>query len=131
MGNHISIKKTQKCLILGGCGFIGSHLVDELLERGYEVTLFDKINVNTRNIAQHLKKVKLIHGDFANPNDIKKAIQNIDIIFHFIGTTLPQSSTQNPVYDLESNVIATIQMLEMARSANIGKIIFASSGGQR
>jgi UDP-glucose 4-epimerase len=123
------MEKTQKCLVLGGCGFIGSHLVDKLLERSYEVTLFDKTNVNTKNIAQHLNKVKLVHGDFANPEDLKKAIQNIDIIFHFIGTTLPQSSTQNPVYDLESNVIATIQMLEIARSANVAKIIFASSGG--
>ena len=122
-------KGKLKCLVLGGCGFIGSHLVDGLLDNGYEVIIFDKENVDTKNIKHNLNKIKLIKGDFANENDITGAIKDIDHIFHFIGTTLPQSSTQNPIYDIESNVISTIKMLEITRSANIKKIIFASSGG--
>ncbi|MFH0813333.1 MAG: NAD-dependent epimerase/dehydratase family protein, partial [Pseudomonadota bacterium] len=50
-------------------------------------------------------------------------------IFHFIGTTLPKTSTDNPVYDIQSNVVSTLNMLELAAKAKIKKIIFASSGG--
>jgi UDP-glucose 4-epimerase len=118
-----------RCLVLGGCGFIGSHIVDGLLEKGYKVLIFDKENVNTKNISHNLNNVELIEGDFANENDMRMAIKDIDYIFHFIGTTLPQSSTQNPIYDIESNVISTIKMLEIAKTDNVKKIIFASSGG--
>ncbi len=108
---------------------MGSHLVDGLLDNGYEVIIFDKENVDTKSIKHNLNKIKLIKGDFANENDITMAIKDIDYIFHFIGTTLPESSTQNPAYDIESNVISTIRMLEIVKSTNIKKIIFASSGG--
>lgn len=118
-----------RCLVLGGCGFIGSHLVDALIDQGYQVVIFDKVNVDTKNIYHVINKIELITGDFANQDDLKNVIRNIDYIFHFIGTTLPQSSTENPIYDIASNVIPTIQLLEIARSASVKKIIFASSGG--
>ena len=122
-------KPGKRCLVMGGCGFLGSHLVDHLLARGYEVKVFDRIKVNTDNIQPHLKKIELIRGDFANQEDFKVAVQNTDYIFHLIGTTLPQSATQNPIYDLESNVVSTIHLLEVARGAGVKKVIFASSGG--
>lgn len=119
----------MRCLVLGGCGFLGSHLVDGLLNKGYEIVVFDKVDVDTKNINHNLNKVDLIEGDFTNKNDLQRAIRDIDYIFHFIGTTIPQSSTQNPVYDIESNVISSINLLEIAKSGNVKKIIFASSGG--
>jgi UDP-glucose 4-epimerase len=70
-----------------------------------------------------------MEGDFSNHEDIKKAIAGMDIIFHLVSTTLPKSSNDNPVYDISSNVISTIHMLEGARSAGIRKVIFFSSGG--
>jgi UDP-glucose 4-epimerase len=118
-----------RCLVLGGCGFLGSHLVDGLLDSDYEVAVFDKVNVDTKNIEHSLTKVDLIKGDFANRNDLERAIKGVDCVFHFIGTTLPESSTQNPVYDIETNVISSISLLEFAKSANVKKVIFASSGG--
>jgi UDP-glucose 4-epimerase len=118
-----------RCLVLGGCGFIGSQLVDGLLDKGYKVVIFDKIKVDTKNINHNLKRTNLILGDFANKDDLRRAVRDIDYIFHFIGTTLPQSSTENPIYDIQSNVISTINLLDLSRSAGIKKIIFASSGG--
>jgi len=118
-----------RCLVLGGCGFLGSHLVDGLLDKGYEIVVFDKVDVDTKNINHNLNKIDLIEGDFANKNDLQRAIRDIDYIFHFIGTTLPESSTKNPVYDIETNVISSINLLEIAKSGNVKKIIFASSGG--
>lgn len=119
----------MRCLVLGGCGFLGSHLVDGLLDKGYEIVVFDKVDVDTKNINHNLNKIDLIEGDFANKNDLQRAIRDIDYIFHFIGTTLPESSTKNPVYDIETNVISSINLLEIAKSGNVKKIIFASSGG--
>lgn len=119
----------RRCLVLGGCGFIGSHLVDRLVHRGYEVRIFDKSKVDTRNIKQHLNGIELVMGDFANKDDLRQGLKKIDYVFHFIGTTLPQSSTENPIYDIESNVVSTINMLEIAKSNAVKKIIFASSGG--
>ena len=119
----------MKCLVLGGCGFLGSHLVDGLLSSGYEVVVFDKLGVDIKNIRHSLDKVSLVKGDFVNKNDLEGVVRGIDYIFHFICTTLPQSSTQNPIYDIETNVVSTINLLEMAKSAGVKKIIFASSGG--
>jgi len=96
---------------------------------GYSVKVFDKTKVSTNNIQKHLNSIELVRGDFANKEDLKLAIRDTDYIFHLIGTTVPQSATQNPIYDLESNVISTINMLEIAKRAGIKKIIFASSGG--
>lgn len=123
------LKSANRCLVLGGCGFIGSHLVDHLLAHGYRVKVFDKLKVNTDNVQPNLKNIELVRGDFANQEDFKRAVHNTDYIFHLIGTTLPQSATQNPIYDLESNVISTIHLLEIAKGAGVKKIIFASSGG--
>jgi len=71
----------------------------------------------------------MMEGDFNNETNVARAIKGIDYIFHFIGTTLPKTSTENPVYDLESNVISTIKLLNLAVQEKIKKIILSSSGG--
>ena len=130
MIEHRMMGETRsRCLVLGGCGFIGSHVVDGLLKKGYEVVIFDKHHVNKKNVIHNLERIELVEGDFANEDDVKRAIKDIDYIFHFIGATLPQSSTQNPIYDVESNVISTLKVLEIARTNHVKRIIFASSGG--
>ena len=118
-----------KCLILGGCGFIGSHVAEGLLDAGYGVRVFDKINVSTRNIDHLVNDIELFEGDFTNEEVVSEAVRGVDYIFHFIGTTLPKTSTDNPVYDVESNVIATLKLLDIAAREHIRKVIFSSSGG--
>ncbi len=119
----------QRCLILGGCGFIGSHLADALLSSGYDVRLFDKQNVDTRNIEHILHRIELHRGDFTNPADITAALENVTYVFHLIGTTLPSRSNENPRYDLESNVGGTLSLLDAAVQVGVRKVIFSSSGG--
>lgn len=124
------LKKTrEKCLVLGGCGFLGSHTAESLLESGYTVRVFDKVKVDTENIDHIIGDIEMVEGDFTNAKDVAQAIKGIDYIFHFIGTTLPKSATENPVYDLESNVVSTLKLLHLATHEKIKKIIFASSGG--
>ena len=119
----------MKCIIYGGGGFIGSHLADGLCREGNEVTIFDKQNFKRDNILHITDKINIIEGDFANEIDIKNSIEGQEIIFHLVSTTLPSSSNQNEIYDVESNLISSLHLLREAVSHNIKKIIFISSGG--
>jgi len=118
-----------KCLILGGGGFIGSHLCDELIEKGYSVTVFDKLNFTPKNISHLGSKIKIIEGDFLNEKDLKNALNGIDIVFHLVSSTVPASSNDNPVYDIETNLIPTLHLLNECLKQKIKKVIFLSSGG--
>jgi UDP-glucose 4-epimerase len=126
-GNNMG---ASRCLVLGGAGFIGSHVVDALVESGHKVTIFDLPRHNKDNISHHLDRVKIIEGDFTNEADLRSAIvPGTDYIFHMIGTTLPQSSNDNPIYDVESNVIGTLKLLRLAVNVGVKKVVFISSGG--
>jgi len=117
------------CLVLGGAGFIGSHIVDSLVARGHRVRIFDLPNINTLNLKQCIHSVEVLSGDFNNVNDILPALESVDVVVHLVGTTLPGPSNENPAYDVESNVIGTINLLKQAVAAGVKKIIFSSSGG--
>jgi UDP-glucose 4-epimerase len=123
------MSKKGRCIIYGGGGFIGSHLCDELLSSNYEVTVFDKLNFSRRNI-QHLDgRIKVIEGDFNNEVDLKNSLKGVDYVYHLVSSTLPASSNLNPIYDVETNLISTLRLLEECRGNSIKKIIFISSGG--
>ncbi len=119
----------MRCLVLGGGGFIGSNLSYGLIEAGHEVSVFEKECLSKSNLPEIEKLIRWIEGDFLNPEHLKTAVKGMDVIFHSIGTTLPQSSNESPVYDITSNVVPTIHLLESAYEAGVKKIIFFSSGG--
>lgn len=123
------MKKSKNCIIYGGGGFIGSHICEELLNDGYEVTVFDKLYFDKRNISAFRNRVNVIEGDFYNEKDIKKSLKGQDIVFHLVSSTLPANSNLNPAYDVETNLIATIKMLDRCRDYKVSKVIFISSGG--
>jgi len=119
----------KNCLILGGGGFIGSHLCDELIKNGYEVKVFDKINFSYKNIEHNIDKIKIIEGDFNNEIDINNSLKNVDVIYHLVSSTLPAMSNENPVYDVETNLVSTLKFIDEAIKQKVKKIIFISSGG--
>jgi UDP-glucose 4-epimerase len=123
------MKKNSKCLIYGGGGFIGSHLCDKLLEENYSVTIFDKLNFSRINLVNNINRIKIIEGDFNNEVDIKNSIENIDIVFHLVSSTLPANSNENPVYDVETNLISSLKLFEECVEQKIKKVVFISSGG--
>lgn len=116
------------CLVLGGNGFIGSHIVDILVKKGYNVKVFGNFNSGLSNLTTVLDQVELIKGDFRNRMDIKRALKGIDFVFHNIYFTIPQTSVEDPIYDVE-NVISTLQLLHEIVNSDVKKIIFSSSGG--
>jgi UDP-glucose 4-epimerase len=119
----------MKCVILGGGGFIGSHLSNALLAHGYAVRIFDRPNLLRESPFAVVTDCEWIEGDFLNIDDVSKAVTGCQVVFHLVSTTLPKGSNDNPLYDLESNVTSTLNMLDVAAKKGVRKVIFASSGG--
>jgi len=113
-------------LVLGGNGFIGSHLVDRLLMEGHSVRVFDK---NQEHYRKALSNVDYHLGEFGNRGLLLEALHGIDVVVHLISTTLPKTSNDDPVFDVQSNVVETLFLLEQCVSKGIKKVVFASSGG--
>ncbi|MDP5238449.1 NAD-dependent epimerase/dehydratase family protein [Uliginosibacterium sp. 31-16] len=120
-----------KCLVLGGRGFIGSHLVEALLAQGYSVRSFDRPNVTSPLHGSHLKhpNFELCEGDFVSEAEVASALEGCDFCYHLVSTTLPKSSNADPVFDIESNVLGSVRLLTHAVRLGLKKVIFVSSGG--
>jgi UDP-glucose 4-epimerase len=118
-------------LILGADGFIGSNLVKSLQkEKKYKIFAFDHFRGGvSRNIQSFDKDLVMVPGDFLNKEDIKKALVGIDYVFHFISLTTPGSSMNEPLIDVNTNIVGTINLLEECVIAEVKRVIFSSSGG--
>jgi UDP-glucose 4-epimerase len=118
-----------KCVLLGGAGFIGSHLADRLLRAGHAVRVFDQPDRDPAGEMSGRRDIEWMRGDFRDPADVGAAIAGCRAVFHLVSTTLPQSSNANPAADVADNVIGTVQLLEACRREGGCKVVFASSGG--
>ncbi len=120
----------KKCLVLGGDGFLGSHLVDDLLARGYDVRVFDRFrNGHIKNLG-HLKgKVKFYKGDFLNRWRLSRALRGIDYVFHFVSLSTPASTANNPNEEIRLNLRSTLQLLDLCVKHGVKKVVYPSSGG--
>lgn len=127
--HDVTCKNPTNILVLGGGGFIGSHLVDALIDRGHFVRVFERRNIDTKNLLGVISRIELIKGDFLNEDDLRGALSGIDVIVHLVSTTLPKSSNDNMLYDVETNVVGTLRLLNLAKLAGVRKVVFASSGG--
>lgn len=121
---------TGRCLVLGGRGFIGTHLIDALLDQGYKVRCFDRPHVTPLMHAHSAHPAfELVEGDFASEADVAEAVEGCSVCFHLVSTTLPKSSNADPVFDIESNVLGTLRLLSHGLKAGLKKVVFVSSGG--
>ncbi|HZS65758.1 MAG TPA: NAD-dependent epimerase/dehydratase family protein [Burkholderiales bacterium] len=117
------------CLVLGGAGFIGSHLAQALAQQNHRVKVFDRPHVDRLPLFAPAKGFEVFTGDFLNPHALAPALQGTEVVFHLVSTTLPKNSNDNPVYDVESNVLGSLRLLELCREHGVRKLIFVSSGG--
>ncbi|MEP6683363.1 MAG: NAD-dependent epimerase/dehydratase family protein [Parafilimonas sp.] len=123
----------ETILIFGGFGFLGSNVIDYALQNhlnDYKFIVFDIYEQHPS--GKSFKNVaKIYKGDFTNREDINIVFKEnkIDYVFHFISTTVPANSNNNIRYDIESNLISTINMLDTCKSYPIKSIFFISSGG--
>jgi UDP-glucose 4-epimerase len=116
----------MKVLVVGGCGFIGSHLIDELIEHGASVSVLD---LKPERFRTPLAGVQYIQGAISNISLLRKALSGIDAVIHLASSTVPATSNLDPARDLDDNLIGMVRMLELMREVGVGKIIYLSSGG--
>lgn len=119
----------MKCLVIGASGFIGSHLVDKLVEAGHHVRCFDRVIAGPITEVRSAAGREMIEGDISVVADITRAMEGCDVCFHLASTTLPKSSNDDPVFDVETNVLATLRMLGVMVRTGVKKVIYSSSGG--
>ena len=120
----------MRSFIVGGAGFIGSHLVDRLVARG-EVTIFDNLSIGKREfVGGHLEsgRAKLVVGDALDLEALKAAIPGHDVVFHLAANPEARWGLERTRLDLEQGTIATYNALEAARLAGVKKFVFSSSG---
>jgi UDP-glucose 4-epimerase len=116
----------MRVLVTGGNGFIGSHLVDQLIKRDWDVTVFD---LNERRYDPLPSKVHFIRGDLNQAYLVREAVSGVDVVFHLTWTTIHEVANQDPAGDVTANLIPTIHLLEACRNAGVRRVIFTSSGG--
>jgi UDP-glucose 4-epimerase len=118
----------MKCLVTGGAGFIGSHLVEKLLKNGHSVSVIDNFSTGRKSNLSHLKgNIKLFKKDIAIKDNWEKIFKNIDVVFHLAALADIVPSIQDPKKYFEANVVGTYNILACCRKYKIKKIIYSAS----
>lgn len=116
-------------VIFGGGGFIGSAIADRLLKDGHKLRIFERPRVQPYRAFSVNEQVEWVSGDFSSAHDISTAIFGTDVVFHLISTTLPKSSNDDPIFDVQTNVVSTLHLLSAMVAQKVPRIVFISSGG--
>jgi UDP-glucose 4-epimerase len=117
----------MKVLILGGSGFLGSYVVDEFIAAGCDVVSLDRYQERFRPLPG---KAEYCQADFGNRGVLDDVLRSgVDVVVHLVSSTIPQSSNEDPIFDVQSNLVESIALLQMCVTHKVGKVIYASSGG--
>lgn len=117
----------MRILVLGGSGFLGSHIVDKFLAEKHDVVVYD---LYPERFRRSPAGIKFHTGDFGNVGALDELITTgFDAVIHCVSTTTPKSSNESPEFDIQSNVIGTLYLLDICVKHNVGKLVFLSSGG--
>jgi nucleoside-diphosphate-sugar epimerase len=114
-------------LVTGGAGFIGSHLVAELLRRGQSVRIADNFSTGRRENIPAGSAVDLVEGDLADPDVARRAVEGVTYVIHQAAIPSVPRSVKDPVGSNRANVDATVQVLTAARDAGARRLVFAGS----
>lgn len=117
----------MRVLVLGGSGFLGSYVVDELVAAGYSVTSLDRYQERFRHPN---KNVEFCKADFGNRGELERVLKlGVDVVVHLVSSVIPQTSNDDPVFDVQSNLVESIALFEMCVKHGVRKVVFVSSGG--
>lgn len=114
------------CLVFGGNGFIGSHLVEALCRAGHGVRVVD---IGAPRSDCSWSGVDYRVGSMADPAFVRECLEGIDIVYHLVSTTVPSTSNRDPIADVNGNLVSTLVLLEAMVESGVGRIVFFSSGG--
>ncbi len=118
----------QSCLVTGGAGFIGSHLVEGLLAAGHSVRVFDDLSTGlASNLAHHGSKVQLIRGTLTDPAAVEQAARGIEVVFHLGALASVARSVEAPLVSHAACATGTLHVLDAARKAGVKRVVYAAS----
>jgi len=118
----------KKCIVTGGAGFIGSHLVDKLVELNNEVTVIDNFSTGRiDNLNKSINEINLIEADISKNTDWIKSFKNVDYVFHLAALADIVPSIEKPLDYYNANVNGTVNVLEASKKYGINKIIYSAS----
>ena len=122
------INSDKTYLVTGGAGFIGSNISRELIANKCKVRIFDNFSTGREsNLTDISHKLEIIGGDLRSPDEVAKAVQGIDTVFHLAALPSVPRSIRNPQASNESNVTGTLNLLVAARDAGVRRLVYASS----
>lgn len=119
----------MKIAVFGGGGFIGSAICDRLLQDMHQLRVFERPRIEPYRVFNTGEEVEWITGDLMSLNDVTNAVEGVDVVLHLVSTTLPKSSNDDPIYDAQSNLVATLQLLQAMVHKCVPRVVFISSGG--
>jgi UDP-N-acetylglucosamine/UDP-N-acetyl-alpha-D-glucosaminouronate 4-epimerase len=126
--SNISILSGKACLVTGGAGFIGSHLVDGLLDAGASVRVLDNFATgHEKNLAHVRDRIELIEGDIRDLPTCQKAADGVTYVFHQAALGSVPRSVKDPATSLAVNVVGTANVFTAARDAGVARVVYASS----
>ncbi len=115
-------------LVTGGAGFIGSHLVEELLKRGQHVRVLDNFSTGKReNIRKVIDQIELIEGDIRSYHIVREAVQGVDFVLHQGALPSVPRSINDPITTNDVNVGGTLNVLDASKDAGVKRVVYASS----
>ncbi len=116
----------MRALVTGGAGFIGSHLVDQLVGNGYDVRIYDNLSSGKLSFLEHLGDgIEFIKADLLDLEKVKESLQDIDVVFHMAANPDIRLGTEITDTDLEQGTIATYNVLEAMLLSGVNKFAFA------
>ncbi|MFA6420239.1 MAG: NAD-dependent epimerase/dehydratase family protein, partial [archaeon] len=121
----------MKVLVTGGCGFVGSHLVDKLVEKNYSVVVVDNLSAGKKEFLN--KKAVLYVEDITNSKGLDSIFlkEKPELVVHAAAQIMLRKSIEEPVFDAMTNILGTINVLEACRKSGVKKIVYTSTGGAR
>jgi len=124
------VRRYRSALVTGGAGFIGSHIVDRLIEEGFEVRVLDDLSTGSlKNIDEHLGKngFHFLKGDIRDPNVLRNALKGVEMVFHEAALTSVPDSVADPLSTNEVNATGTLKLLKASAQLGVRRLIYASS----
>jgi UDP-glucose 4-epimerase len=118
----------EKALVTGGAGFIGSNIVEELVDRGVEVVVLDDLYLGTEdNLSEVRDEIKFVEGSVTDMEKVEEAIQGCDTVFHQAARSSSPMHMEDPQDGAEVNIIGFINTMEAAEEAGVEKVVYAST----
>lgn len=119
----------MRILVIGGAGFLGSAVVKASVEAGHAVRVYTRPTRSLERLEPLLDRIEVVHGDFLDDHAVGQSLQGIDAVVHALSTTFPKTVIASAAYDVMSNLLPTIRLVDLCIKNGVHNLTYLSSGG--